>query len=352
MNQFEIVGILNSLGIKHANHPNSKGWLDIICPDHFDSSFGNCAINITSGKYHCYRCGSKGHVDTLYKKAFNRDIHQSNNYIQPEVKEEVKVNRYITENNYNFTHTKLNPNKYTYTISRGFTNEFVDAFGIRHCLSDIYDDYLVIPIQDKIKEINEVEFRKLKEYETLQKYFNCDYSFDRLKRQFKKHVKDNNIKLDSEYKIHFNDEVLSDDTLQYLLDKKVKYLSGSKIKETIFNIDNLNRDETLYISEGLGSIPKLWSHVSKNCSCTFGSEISQDQIDYLKQFKQVIIIPDNDNAGSKMCFKLHNNLKNLLILSIDQEDTDKDYVTAILNTSPISSNEYQFNHLDTIFTNK
>ena len=352
MNQFEIMGILDSLGIKHESQVNSKGWLGIICPDHPDKFFGNCSININSGKYKCFSCGSKGHIDLLYKKAFNRDRTQSNNsYIEPK-KEEIKSNKYITKNVYNFTHTKLLPDRYNYTRQRGFTNEFVDHFELRHCLSDIYSDYLVIPIQDKSKNINEAEFRKLKEYETLKLYFNCNHPFERLKRQFKKHVKDNNIKLDSEYKLHFNNEIIENEILLYLLDKKVKYLSGSRIKETIFNIDQLDRNKILWLCEGTGSLGKLWKYISKNCSCTFGSEISMAQIEYLKQFKQINIIPDNDLAGNKLCFKLHNALDNLNIVFIDCEDTDENYINKILNTPSITSKEYQFNHLDKLITNK
>lgn len=349
MSQLEIIGLLNTLGIKHENHPNSKGWLNIICPDHMDHEFGNASINIISGKYHCFKCGSKGHIDQLWKKRFNIIPDNKFEQVISEPVKEVKVNRHITDNKYNFIHTELKPDKYNYTLQRGFTKEFIDYFGIRHALSDIYSDYLIIPIIDKEKNIVEIEARKLKEYETLKSYFDLDLHFDRLKRQFKKHIKDNNIHM-TKYKLSFNNEIIEDDNLFYLLDKKVKYCTGSRINETLFNIDYLDRNEPLYLVEGLGSIPKIWSYVSKNCTCTFGSNVSDYQIEYLKQFKTVYLIPDFDLAGYKMAKKLYYSLDNLYIIDIkDFDDTDENYVNLLL-TKPLTdtleylnSYKYEFN---------
>ena len=343
MNQFEIIGLLNTLGIKHDSHPNSKGWLDIVCPFHNDKSTGNAGINIHTGIINCYRCGNTGHIDKLWKDRFNSEpTHQFNQVeIQPEIKES-KVSKYITEDRYNFTHTKLKPEKFYYTQQREFSQEFVDHFGLRQALSDIYSDYLIIPIHDNEKNIHEFEARKLVEYCTLKKYFNLDFSFDRLKRQFKKYVKDNNIYLDKQYNVHFNNEIIQDEQLLYLLDKKVKYISGSKLTETLFNIDNLDRKQDLYEVEGSGSLSKIWTHISKNCTCTFGSNISEAQLNYLKQFDRIISIPDFDPAGFKKMKKIYNTqLKNHYIIDIQIEDTHPNYITAIQNTLPITSKQYQ-----------
>ena len=288
MNQFEIINILNTLGIKHESHPNAKGWLDIICPLHQDSSYGNAGINIYTGVINCYRCGHKKHINQLWKDKFNSEhtYQFEQTIIQPE-KKESKVSKYISNNKYNFTHTKLKSEKFYYTQQRGFTLEFIGYFEIEHALSDIYTDYLIIPIHDKEKNIYEMEARKLLEYESLQKYFQSNDSYGRLKNQFKKYIKKNNISLDKAYNIHFNNEIIEDELLKYLLDKKVKYIPGSRCTETLFNIDKLNRNENLVEVEGSGSLPKIWSNVSKNCTCTFGSNVTEHQINYFKQLLDI-----------------------------------------------------------------
>ena len=341
MNQFEIVGILNTLGIKHESHPSKKGWLDIICPYHNDKNFGNAGINVYTGVINCYKCGATSHINKLWKDRFSSEPDYKYSQLEEQPIVESKISKYITDNKYNFTHTKLKPEKYYYTQQRNFTPEFVDHFNIRHALSSIYSEYLIIPIHDKEKDIYEFEARKLLELETLRKYFNRDLPYDRLKKHFKNYVKKNNIYLDKEYNIHFNDEIIEDEQLLYLLDKKVKYISGSRITETIFNIDELDREQDLYEVEGSGSLSKLWSYVSKNCTCTFGSNVSENQIKYLKQFKKIISIPDPDSAGFKKMRLLNSaKLKNHYIIDIKEDDTHSDYVDIIKSTPIITSEEY------------
>lgn len=341
MNHFEIISRLNTLGIKHRDHPNSKGWLDVICPMHNDHGYGNAGINIYTGVISCYRCGNKIHIDKLYKDRFNQEPNTKIEYTSPpEEKKESKVNRYITGTNYNFTHTILKPEKFQYTSTRGFTKEFINYFNLCHVLSGIYMDYMCLPIKDAKKNLLGIEFRKLCEYETLKSYFNRDLSLSQLKKYFKKYVKDNNIYLDENYCVHKNNEIINDDNLKYLLQKKVLYPSGFNINKSIFQIDNLNYDETLWFTEGIGSMPKLWKYISKNCSCSFGSNVSCDQIEYLQKFTQINLIVDQDSAGFKMVSFLHKQLKNLMIIDIPYEDTDNEYIEVIKNCKLKSSKEY------------
>lgn len=341
MNQFEIISILDILGIKHEKHPNSKGWLDIICPFHPDKNFGNAGINIHTGVINCYRCGNTGHIDKLWKERFNTEPnHQfTQSYEQP-VEKESKVSKYITDNTYHFTHTTLNPYNFDYLKKREYSEEFIDYFEIRHVLSGIYSDYMCIPIINKSANIFGAEFRKLREYEILKLYFNLDSSFKRLKNQFKKYIKENNIYLDRQYNLHFNNEIIQDDNLKYLLQKKVLYPSGFNVNTSIFQIDNLDYDEVLWLTEGTGSMPKIWQYISKNCSCSFGSNVSEGQIEYLKRFKQINVVVDQDLSGFKMISKLHNNLTNLFIVDIEYEDTHTEYVNAIKNCKLKSSKQY------------
>jgi hypothetical protein len=131
-------------------------------------------------------------------------------------------------------------------------------------------------------------------------------------------------------------EYQNDNSMQYYLnDKKVKYEKGSRIKETIWNIDNLNMDTVLYLCEGIGSIAKLWAY-NKNSTCTFGAQISDYQIKYLQQFPLIRMIPDWDKAGFESVDKLRKYIDNLQIIDIgEMEDTDDNFILKISDTNNI-----------------
>jgi len=309
----EIVSILDRLGIKRKNKP-SKDWLGIACPlpqhGSIDKVINNCSVNLKTGVIHCFACGS-GHILTFAKNLDIKISEKPTALIKEEKPKPKKI--YIEDNNYLFTHVPLIPNKFYYTVRRGFTQEFCNTFNIRHCLSDIYDDYMIIPIIDKNKNINEFEARKLKEYEILKFLYKSTASYERLKNSFR--IKE---KL-KEFDIYEN----------YLTKPKVLYLSDSRIKETLWNIDNLDFNNTLYIVEGVASIPKIYTHITKNVTSVFGSEVSEDQIEYLKQFKKIIVIPDNDPAGVHMIELLNLELRNFSVCNIQVEDTNPYYIEEI-----------------------
>jgi len=78
--------------------------------------------------------------------------------------------------------------------------------------------------------------------------------------------------------------------------KKVIYPKGGTVN-TLFNYDNLNTKDTLYLCEGIMDIPLIYSHVSRNVSCTFGVNITVTQKEMLKQFPKICLFLDDDTAG-------------------------------------------------------
>jgi DNA primase len=121
---------------------------------------------------------------------------------------------------------------------------------------------------------------------------------------------------------------------------------GSSIDQIIFNVDNLDYEEDLYACEGIGSIPKIYNNISENVTCTFGSNVSDYQINLLSRFKKrIILIPDNDQAGNKMIIRMFRELKNLHLIITAFEDTDDEYIDDILNTDIISAKNYVANLL-------
>lgn len=297
----DIYSALNSLNIKYKGKPNHKGWLSILCPFHSDHNFGSCSINIDNGIVSCWVCGSH-HLNDLLGESKSIQFTYTEE-VKP--KEEIKkVTPKLSEKKeFNFIHLKLNPDDYHYTRQRGFTQEFVDHFNIVRCFSFPYRDYFAVPIIDSKKNIQTVEFRKLMQYEYEQK------------------------------------EIKYEDDYNYINDKKVKYETGSKLKETLFNIDNLNFNTVLYLCEGIGSLGKLWLY-NKNSTCTFGAQISDYQIEYLQEFPVVRIIPDCDQAGFEAVDKLRKQLENLQVIDIGEiEDTDEEFINEIKNTNNLLTPE-------------
>ena len=333
LNNIDIFKALDSLGIKHQSKPNNRGWIPIICIFHSDKNFGNASINVNSGVISCYRCGVSKNISTLLKERNSNYTYIPQTNYQPEIKKEVKKSTNIDSKLiYRFIHKEIdNPEDFYYLKQRGFTKEFCKEFKIVRSFTDPYCDYFCYPIIDKDKNIYQTEFRKLMQMEYLQKYYKCyDLSYHQLTEQFKQQCEKENIRI-ADYKLYKGNNIIEDKTLFYLLDKKVKYESGSQIKNTIWNINNLNFNEVLWLTEGIGSMSRIWSYISKNCSCTFGSQILQPQIEYLKKFVQVNLVVDQDAAGLKMASTLYSELKNLFVVDIPYEDTHEEYVESIKN---------------------
>jgi len=80
---------------------------------------------------------------------------------------------------------------------------------------------------------------------------------------------------------------------------KVLYPKGAYVS-TLFNIDNLNRNEPLIVVEGIMDIPKIWKFFTTNVTTTFGIMITTKQKELLSTFDDVILMPDGDKAGEDM----------------------------------------------------
>ena len=283
----DVFSAIHSLQLSYKGTPNSKGWLSIICPFHNDKDFGNASLNIHTGIITCFNCKTSKHISSLLKKE----------NVKVEYKKEVEKPKPPKKQPiiFDYIGIDLNPDKHTYTRVRGFTKQFCKSFGIKHCFSPPYLDYMMIPIVDTHKGINEYEFRKVVDS-------NCP---------------------------------------DYIKAKKVRYVSNSRVKETLWNIDNLDYKKDLYVTEGLGSIPKIYENISKNVTCLFGGSPSKEQIEYLEKFNKIIFIPDKDLGGFEMIKSLHRQgLANFEVIDTIFEDTHKEYVDVLRTTIPICYNEF------------
>jgi 5S rRNA maturation endonuclease (ribonuclease M5) len=349
----DIYNTLDALNIHYVQ--DSGEWVKLQCVNtaHEDST-PSAGINVETGVYNCLGCRLKTNIvkivqniyNCTYKEAENFVKTQSFDYIpqnvifQPKQSTEIKKpkEKKLTVKT-SLETFPLQSEKYNYTSQRGFTKDFCEEFNITHCISNFYTDYFIVPIIDSKKKINLFEARKLMQYEKLQEYYKSSDSFKNLSKQFKRECKRRKLKLENQKLFENNKEIFSIE-LTYLLQKKVLYPKGVSINTTIFNIDNLDRKKPLYVVEGFGSVPKIYLNISKNVTCTFGAVITEDQMDYLKEFKEILLLNDNDFAGYKMAEQLGKEHLNAYTIPIISEDTDDSYVKDILSTPQFLCNIY------------
>ena len=341
LNKGMIISALNLLGIKYDESKiTSKNWMSCLCPQHPDKNFGNCSINLDSGVISCFACGQSISIKKLLEdRGLENALDLSQFNFTPI--NEIKREREIINHDYDFSFMPLEPEKFQYTKLRGYTKQYCEEFNIVHCISGEYADYIITPLIDKNRSIETYEARKLKKDIVLKKYYNNKKSRLNFEERFEKECEGKKYKIEKgqiydQNRVHY----FSYDLL-YLLKPKVLYPYGSGTWNTIFNIDNLNIDEDLWLSEGTGSHPKLYQYVSKNSSAVLGASITNEQISILKNFKKkIVIVVDKDRAGYNLVLEIFKKLENIYVCLIDKEDTDDSYVEEIRKCDLKSANEF------------
>lgn len=334
MNKIErhkIIETLQSLNLKYED--KGQEWIQCQCPNpHHQDKNPSAGINTFTGIVNCFSCNYTKHLSHVIMDNMNCDyntaikmlnigVHDTEKHptinLQSEKKQQQKRKKRNVEKN--FMTIDVDVSQYKYAKLRGFTKEFCKKFNIEIAPFGYYKDYMIIPIIGN--GINSYEARKVMEYEYLLKYFNISSgNYSKLKEKF--------------YNIDLND-IIKNDIYYYLNKPKTLYPKGVNINNTLWNYDNLNFNEELYVVEGLGSIPKIYENISTNVTCTFGSKISNTQIHLLRKFKKIIVIPDNDKGGMDMIRYLNLYVKNVWVKKILSEDTDSNYEKDIKETTEI-----------------
>jgi hypothetical protein len=365
MTREAIINALQRLGIKHEVKENKKGWLGVICPFHFDKDFGNAFINVQTGHFKCFHgaCNKKSHIVWIVKQKLNCSTKQAYKFLGNEYSLEYESNvnnrneklvrrkkihktenfeeRKIEKNReYHLQLSPLNPYQYRYTLERGFTKEFVEFFGIQKCNKGSYCtinysdgtsysfevpfvDYFIVPLS---KECEKFEARRLKEYEVLYSIYKKELPLEKLREMFEQELKDRDICYKG-YKLYEKGEIIENPDFVYLLQSKNYYSSGSNIKNTIFNIQNLDYNKMLVVCEGIPGTAKIWTNWTKNVTALFGAAITNEQIEILKRFKEeIVVIPDNDHASDVLIYTLNRHLENVTVLPTKKDDTDIHYI--------------------------
>ena len=303
----DIVTILDSLSIQYDKSGFKKGWMPILCPFHNDKSLGSCFIN-NSSVIKCHSCGASSNLFSIIKirnpSLTNKEVFERlgsktfNRLNQILEKRSIKESTMVKQL-YSFDYSSLKTKEVNidlyYCKSRNFTVDFINKYNIKVITDGYYKDYFIIPIMWDNNSYS-WEFRKAYEYEYLKDILKVRGSLEELRSKFKNEER-------------YYDE--SDPKVKYLKKPKVLYPSGNDISNIIFDFNNLNREEDLYICEGIAGIPGVGK---SNVTALFGSNPSKKQLDLLKRFKKKkILISDGDEAGDKLIGILTQKIQDFYI---------------------------------------
>lgn len=253
--------IVNLRHLKTKNNFRSTNEM-IQCPFHKDKT-PSMSIDLSRGICHCFSCGWKGTLNKLAKetvnksaysivqKKFNEELEDFNSFtitFQPKSLEEIKQTPKVTlEIEGDLTH--LNDACLVYLAGRGISSDLARKFKMRYMEHGYingtpFHKRLLIPVY---------ESGSLLAYEG------------------------RDITGSSK--------------------KKVLYPKNSSVN-TLYDLDNLKRDEPLYVTEGLMDLIILRAHpFFRNSTSLFGASFTERKAALLSEFKSVVFIPDNDAAG-------------------------------------------------------
>lgn len=321
MDEIKILNNLDKLNIKYEGQFNNKGWLSILCPFHLDSNFGNAYIHNTT-IIKCFSCKTKGNlykaVKIKYPNYTNKQVFEflgeelkskldliiekrKNNRVQKTPKEKL----YKRTNVLNVLTKEVDLNLY-YCKTRNFTKEWIDNFKIKIVDSGYYKDYFVIPIYYN-NELITYEYRKAYEYEYYKQLFKVRSTLENYRKKFKeeKHLLEHT------------------QVYNYLIKPKVLYPYNTPntflLKDSIYNIDNLDYNKDLYICEGIAGTSIIWNTLSKNVTALYGVNYSDKQLEVLQRFKgKKIVVSDNDLASDTFIHSLSYKLENVYVLQTQE----------------------------------
>lgn len=361
-----LINALGILGIRTSGEPKADGWMLILCPYHPDKNMTNAFIHTYSGNINCFSCGTTGSIFSLVMAHLSCSYHSAKEYLgiestgtvshlknkisnrkkteKPELKYEPDLKKRKRKIKTPKLDTKpIDVDKWKYFSNRGVTPEIAELWGIRECVDEwFYEDYAIIPIIDSSRRIHTFEARKFKEYEIKRDFFKLPIGTSEAE------VENAFINFKDEYNIHKEGKKLmagsipvTDPTVWYFFKPKTLYPTGSNLKKTIFNIDNLSIEDDLYIREGITGLAKVYSNLSKNCTTTFGTKTTSEQMEILNTFRgRKIIIPDDDIASWEWVSRLKAELDDCYVIPVKADDKQEEFVDQILNNKMVTAAEY------------
>lgn len=353
----EIEDALVKIGLPFE-HSGSR--INVLCPFHSDKELGSAIVYPDRGGFFkCYACKKASnvyglamqHLGISFKQAlelvggqddYGSSLEDRHGKPKSAMAQEVQYSNSVTLDQIN--HEPLTPANYKYCTDRGITQEFADHFGLRLGLDGRYRDYMLIPIRSERLGINTFEARKLLQHETLQQYFQSADDQDSLEEFFSTFRRKHKIKftkVDGYTRLVAGDakQEIDDPVLLYLMRPKVLYPSHSKVEESLFDYDNLDRSQPLIVVEGTGGMGRLWTGVSKNITAIFGSTISERQYELLREFPKLLVVSDEDEAADLMIEYLEPKHPAIAVYQLG-DDRAEDYAQKFLKHTPVGPITY------------
>ena len=285
---------ISYLGLRTKNKITSyTEEAKIHCPFHKDNT-PSMFINIKNGVYKCFSCGRHGSIESLCKEmtgenlyralgiktnaennqfsSFARKLSNQNLYNYEDNKTKKKT-VYLNFNEKDFVPATSDNLSLRYLLRRGLTTEISDSVGLMYCEESrinttLFKNRLCIPIFED----------------------GCLCSIEGRK-------------------------ILAADP-----GPKVLYPKNTSVN-LLYDIDNLDRSKTLYVCEGLMDLLLLRTcQAFSNSSSIFGASLTDRQLSQLSEFKDIVYIPDNDEAGEGVVTKLfESGLPGLSVLRLPKE---------------------------------
>lgn len=160
---FEVIKILDDLGIQHF--PGDKNNIKIKCinPGHNDND-PSMQVHITKGVFHCFACGAKGHVLQLVQDTYKYNPVELFKYAQNFSAGGQATEKEMSDALSNFVQTRsktivaaAEPAKVVpprtqltidnaYLLNRGMTPQEMSEWQIGVCLDGPYKNWVYIPI--------------------------------------------------------------------------------------------------------------------------------------------------------------------------------------------------------------
>jgi DNA primase len=239
------------------------------CPFHVDKT-PSLSISLERGIYRCFSCQSGGSIEKLYREVTGDnlykvlgikddpfDMYAFQRTMQAPLQETFENYFEKTHIRYepaDFKSIKYNPLALRYLRRRAIPLSVAHELGMRYVEkgyinNTLFEKRLTIPIYENGKLVS-IEGRDITGLSTKDKTY-----------------------------------------------PKCKYPKGSSVN-TLFDIDNLNKEEDIYAVEGIMDVAILRKYPQlQNSTALFGSGITRRQIHLIKQCRRFILIPDNDAAG-------------------------------------------------------
>jgi DNA primase len=261
LNQNEIHDLVQVFGLRGK----VKGLrMTCLCPFHKDT-VPSLSINLKTGQYNCWSCEAKGNLYTLSKEMTGKPLRdwvdtslfekrRYTNMLTKENKvEERRDGHYVVRGG---TQPLEMPVPSTYIQGRGLSVDFLKKVGA------FYLPYGSIGIDEEEESFLNFSERLI-------------------------------------IPIHYGGDVVSYEG-RAVGDRKPKVLYPRESNVSgLYDFENLDRRDTLYVVEGLMDLMNV-RPVYPNSTSIFGAKVTEEQQKQLREFPEVVIMPDNDEAGEKV----------------------------------------------------